>query len=69
MILPETGGSSGSDGNTTLLLLSHPVHGGGTLVGLTQLVVDAGVEENTLGSRSLACVNVSHDADISCFLE
>ena len=68
-IAPETGGSSGSDGDASLLLLLHPVHGGGTLMGLTYLVVDAGVVQNTLGSRSLAGINVSHDTNISGFFK
>ena len=64
-ITPETGGGGGSDGYTTLLLLLHPVHGGGTLVGLTYLIIDAGVKKDTLGSRCLTGINVSHDTDIS----
>ena len=63
--LPEAGGSSGGDGNTTLLLLSHPVHGSGTVMGLTDLVVLTGVEQNTLGSSGFAGIDVSHDAEVS----
>ena len=63
--LPVAGGGSGGDGDTTLLFLSHPVHRGGTVVGLADLVVDAGVVQNTLGSRGLASVDMGHDADIS----
>ena len=36
--LPEGGGSSRGNGDTTLLLLLHPVHGGGTVMYLTNLV-------------------------------
>lgn len=70
--LPVAGGSGGGDGDTTLLLLLHPVHGSGTLVRFTQLVVHARVVQNTLCGRGLACIDVCHDADISrifqCYL-
>ena len=66
---PETGGSGGGDGNASLLLLLHPVHSSGTLMGLTYFVIDAGVKQNTLGRSGFAGINVSHDTDISCFLK
>ena len=66
---PIAGGSRGGDGDTTLLLLLHPVHGGSTLVRLTQLVVHARVVQNTLCGRGLACIDVCHDADISCVFQ
>ena len=67
--LPVAGGSGGGDGDTTLLLLLHPVHGSRTLVRLTQLVVHARVIQNTLCGRGLACIDVCHDADISCVVQ
>ncbi len=67
--LPVAGGSGGGDGDTTLLLLRHPVHGGGTLVGLADLVVHAGVVQNTLGSGGLARIDVGHDADVTGILQ
>ena len=63
---PIAGSSSGSNSNTSLLLLCHPVHGCTTLVGLTYLVSLTGVEKNSLGSCSLTSIDVSHDTDISC---
>ena len=51
--VPVGGGSGGSNGDTSLLLLLHPVHGGGTVMHLTDLV-------------SLAGIDVSHDADVAC---
>ena len=66
---PVAGGGSGCYRNAALLLLFHPVHGGGTFVSLTKLVIHAGVEKNTLSRRSLSGVNVSHDTDISRFLK
>ena len=35
--LPEAGGGGGGDGDAALLLLRHPVHGGGAVMGLTDL--------------------------------
>ena len=66
---PEAGGSSGLDGDTTFLLLRHEVHGGGAVVGLADLVVLTGVEQNTLGSGGLAGIDVGHDADIADVVE
>ena len=63
--LPETGGSGGSDGDTTLLLLGHPVHGSSTVMGLADLVIHAGVVQNTLGRGGLTGIDVRHDTDIT----
>lgn len=63
--LPVAGGSGGGDGDTTLLLLLHPVHGRGTLVRFAQLVVHTCVVQNALCRGGLSCINVGHDADIS----
>ena len=65
MIFPVTSGSRRSDGNTTLLLLLHPVHGGRTLMGLTDLVVDTGIEQDTLSRRRFTGVDMSHDTNVS----
>ena len=65
VVAPETGRRSGGDGDTTLLLLLHPVHDGGTVVHFTDLVADAGVEEDALGRRRLAGIDVRHDADVA----
>ena len=46
---PEAGRGGGRDGDAPLLLLLHPVHGGGALMDLTDLVVLAGVIEDALG--------------------
>ena len=66
---PMAGSSGGGYRYASLLLLLHPVHGCGTFMSLTKLVIHAGVEKNTLSSRSLSGVNVSHDTDISRFLK
>src|SRR5690606_17419709 len=45
VVVPEGGGSSRGNSDTPLLLLLHPVHRRRTLMGLTELVVDPGVEQ------------------------
>jgi hypothetical protein len=66
--LPEAGGRCGSNGDTALLFLLHPVHGGGTVVHFTNLVVHAGVEQHALGSGGFTGVDVSGDTDITVAL-
>ena len=65
---PESGGRGGGDGDTTLLFLFHPVHGGGAIVNFTDLVTYTGVKQNALGSSSLTGVDVSGDTDITITL-
>jgi hypothetical protein len=65
----EGGRGRGGDRDATLTLLLHPVHDGGALVDLADLVGDAGVEEDPLGGRGLAGVDVRHDADVAVALE
>jgi hypothetical protein len=57
------------DGDPALLLLNHPVHGGGALVDLPHPVDAPGVEEDALGRRGLARVDVGHDPDIPVLLQ
>jgi hypothetical protein len=52
-----------------LLLLDHPVHGRSAVVHLTDLVADAGVEEDALGGRGLTGIDVRHDADVPSAIE
>ena len=66
---PVAGGCCGGDGNTTLLLLNHPVHGSAAIMDFADLVVDAGVVQNTLGGSRLTSINVGHNADISRHLK
>ncbi len=65
VVLPEAGGCSRGDGNSTLLLLFHPVHGGSTVVHLTDLVSDTCVIQDSLSGGCLTGVNVRHDADVT----
>ena len=63
-VVPKRSGGGRGDGDAALLLLLHPVHDRGALVDLTHLVGLAGVEEDPLGGRRLARVDVGHDPDI-----
>ena len=67
--LPEAGGCSGGNGDTSFLLLHHPVHGCAAVVDLAQLVRLTRVEQDTLGGCGLAGVDVRHDTDVSGILK
>ncbi|SST11395.1 Uncharacterised protein [Acinetobacter baumannii] len=67
--LPEGRGRRRGDGDAALLLLDHPVHGRRAVMDLAHLVVDAGVEEDPLGRRGLAGVDVGDDADVAIKLD
>src|ERR1019366_10023331 len=67
--VPVTGGRGRGDGDAALLLLDHPVHRGGSLVHLTDLVVLARVEQDALGRGGLARVDVGHDANVANSVE
>ena len=62
---PEAGGGGGGDGDAALALLLHPVGHGGAFMHLADLVDHAGVEEDALGERRLAGVDVRGDADVA----
>ncbi len=65
LTLPERGRCSRGNRDTTFLLLLHPVHGGSTVMGFTNLVVLTGIEQDTLGHRRLTGVDVSHNTEIA----
>jgi len=67
--LPEAGDGGGRDRDAALLLLLHPVGGGGAVVHFAELVVHTGVEQDALGGRRLAGVDVSGDADVAIPLD
>ena len=68
-VTPLAGRGRRGDGDTALLLLLHPVHGGGAFVDFADLVSSAGVVEDALGRGGFTGINVGHDADVSHFLK
>ncbi len=66
---PEGGGRSRSNGDTAFLLLLHPVHGGCTIVHLTNVVGLACVVQDALGAGGLTCIDVRHDAEVTVMVE
>ena len=65
MALPVCCGGSRGNGDTSLLLLNHPVHGGAAIVNLTQLMVNTCIEQDTLGCGGLTSIDMGHDANVS----
>ena len=65
VVFPEAGRRGGRDRDAALLLLLHPVHGGGAVVHFADLVALAGVIEDALGRRRLAGIDVGADADVA----
>ncbi len=65
VIPPDSGGRGRGDRDAALLLLLHPVHRGRALVDLADLVIDTGVEQNPLGGRGFARVDMRHDPDVA----
>ena len=64
-IMPESCGGGGGNGDTPFLLLDHPVHGGSTVVHLTDLMRLARIEQDTLGCGGLSGIDVGHNADVA----
>ena len=67
--IPSAGNGGGGDRDATLAFLLHPVRGGGPFVHLADLMDHAGVEEDTLGERGLARIDMRGDANITGALE
>ncbi len=64
LAFPLGGCRSGGDRDATLLLLLHPVHGGSAFMDFADFVDLARIEQDPLGRRGLAGVDMGHDADI-----
>src|SRR6267154_1924667 len=67
--VPRSSGGGAGDGDPALALLLHPVHGGGAFIHGTDLVGHTGIEQDALGRRRFARVDVSHDPDVAGILE
>src|SRR6266849_5357030 len=67
--VPRSGGGGAGDGDTALAFLLHPVHGGGAFVHGTDLVGHPRIEQDALGRRGLAGVDVRHDPDVAGVFE
>jgi len=65
VLVPEARDGGRGDRDATLLLLLHPVGGRGAIVRLADLVVGSRVEQDALGRRRLAGIDVRHDADVA----
>ena len=63
-LLPLGSDSSGSDGDTTLFFLLHPVGSGSAIVDFTDAVDHARVEQDTLRQRRLPGIDMRGDPDI-----
>src|SRR5690554_7745518 len=63
--MPEGGNGSGGNGDTALLLLSHPVSGTGTVMDLAHLVVYASVIQDPFRGCGFARIDVRTNTDIS----
>src|SRR5690606_28848582 len=66
---PEGRGRGRGDRDAPLLLLLHPVHGGSAIVGFPDLVRLASVEQDALGRRRLAGVDMRHNTEVSVILD
>ena len=65
VVLPEAGGGRRLNRHAALLLLNHPVHGGGAIMDLADLVGLARVVQDSLGGSGLTGIDVGHDADVA----
>src|SRR2546422_270339 len=69
MVAPDAGGGGGGDGDAPLAFLHHPVHRRRAFVHLADPVHPSRVEQDALGRRRLARVDVGDDADVPNFVE
>ena len=65
VVLPETCGGSRSNGDTSLLLFRHPVHGCRPFVRFPYFVHLSGIKQNSFGGSGFSGIDVCHDADIA----
>ncbi len=66
VIFPKAGRRGRSNGDASLLLLFHPVHGGGTLVDFPDPVIYSCIVQDPFCRSCFSGVYVGHDTDVSC---
>src|SRR5690606_24700481 len=66
--LPEASDGRRGDGDAPLLLLLHPVGGGGAVMHLAQLVAHTCVKQDALGGRGFSCIDMRRNTDIAIAL-
>jgi len=66
---PEGGDGGRGDGDAALLFLLHPVGDGVAIIDVTDLVDQAGVEQDTLGRRGLARIDVGANPEVTGALQ
>ena len=68
VFIPEGRGGRTGDGDASLLFLLHPIHGGLSLMHLSDFLFAARVVQDALSRGGLARIDVSHDANVSVLL-
>src|SRR6185437_16602722 len=69
VVVPEAGSGRRGYGNPALLLLLHPIHGGGALMDLAHFMDTAGEEQNAFGRSGLTSIDMGDDSDVASPLE
>jgi hypothetical protein len=69
MIFPLTGRRSGSNRDTSLALLLHPIHSRRAIVDFAHAMEAACIKQDALSGRRLAGVNMCGNADIARIFE
>src|SRR5467141_1495212 len=67
--IPGSGRRRARNGNPTLALLLHPVHGGRAFIHRTDLVGHTRIEQDALRRRRFSGVDVRHDPDVARVFE
>ena len=62
---PRAGGRCGSDRDTTLALLLHPIRDGGSFVDLANLVDHACIKQDAFGESGLPRIDMRGDPDVA----
>ena len=69
VVIPECCRCGGSNGNSPLLLLLHPVHRSGTVMHFSDFMRQTGIKQNTFRCSRFSRVNMGHNTDITCIFQ